>query len=60
MEDTVSTQVGEIIEEVLACEMLEYHDANWLDGDPRRRSERKMERLREALILLDYPEPTGW
>lgn len=59
-EDEETFKAGEIIEEVLACEMLEYHDSNWLDGDPKQRCERKIERLKEALRLLGHETPTGW
>lgn len=37
------------LNELLAVEMLEYHNMNWLSGDVKTRSEKKMELIREAI-----------
>ena len=41
------------IEKVLAIEMLEYHDKNYLAFDNKRNSEEKQELLRECVSELN-------
>jgi hypothetical protein len=41
------------LEQLLALEVLEYHDMNWLHGNKGFRSRQKQEIMREMLIMLE-------
>ena len=40
------------LEKLHAVTMLEYHNSNWLSGDPKRRCEATMETIRQMLRVL--------
>ncbi len=43
----------EILREIYAVEILEYHDKNLLSGDNKTRSEWRQERLLASISILD-------
>jgi len=51
MEDNLK-RVQDILETVLAVEILEYHDSSWLYESPNTRSVEKQNELRTALELV--------
>jgi hypothetical protein len=58
VETTIETRVKEVrqvvdeLETLLAVELLEYHDSNWLALDPKQRNEQKREVLRFCINML--------
>jgi hypothetical protein len=48
-----------IAKELLAVEMLEYHNKNWLVGSDESRSKRKQRLLRELVELLEFVRNSG-
>lgn len=46
-------RIREMAETLLAVETLEYHDGNWLSGDPKTRSEKQQVLIRDIIVLTE-------
>ncbi|KKM25797.1 hypothetical protein LCGC14_1591240 [marine sediment metagenome] len=48
---TTIKRIRDMAETLLAVETLEYHDMNWLSGDPKTRNEQKQVLIRNIIAI---------
>ena len=48
---TTIKRIRDMAETLLAVETLEYHDMNWLSGDPKTRNEQKQVLIRNIIAM---------